>query len=188
MSQPLNFSALRQGAITLHRITASNLALTRSLFTGFEDSAYLLEEITTSYRPEYDTEGRQTLYGFYSTLYETLAGASMLGISSWQEARGFTGADTLLHMRGRDVAPQSKPLLLYLGFELLELHRIETGCFVSNLASRRSIEKTPGMCFEGTLRQYARNAQGEFEDERRYAILRQDWLRSYDRSTIEVVF
>jgi hypothetical protein len=44
------------------------------------------------------------------------------------------------------------------------------------------------MCFEGTLRQYARNAQGEFEDERRYAILRQDWLRSYDRSTIEVVF
>jgi hypothetical protein len=187
MTEPLTFSALRQGAITLHRITASNLPLTRALFTGFADSSYLLQEIATSYRPEYDTEGRQTLYGFYSTLYDTLAGASMLGISSWREARGFTGADTLLHMRGRGVAPQSKPLLLYLGFELLSLHRIETGCFVSNLASRRSIEKTPGMCFEGTLRQYARNARGEFEDEHRFAILKQDWLRSYDRSTIEVV-
>jgi RimJ/RimL family protein N-acetyltransferase len=77
-------------------------------------------------------------------------------------------------MRGRGVAPASKPLLLRLGFGALGLNRIETGCFVSNLASRRSIEKTPGFRLEGTLRQYGRNARGEFEDELRYAILRRN--------------
>jgi ribosomal-protein-serine acetyltransferase len=187
MIQSLSFSALRSNAVTLHRITESNVAEVRRLFSGFPDSGYMLAELESSYLPEYDGERRQTAFGFYSTLYDTLAGCSLLGVSSWAERRGFTGADTFLHMRGRGVAPLSKPLLFYLGFELLGLHRIETGCFVSNLASRRSIDKTPGFVFEGTLREYARNPQGQFEDEHRYAILKTDWQRSYDASGIEVV-
>jgi ribosomal-protein-serine acetyltransferase len=77
--------------------------------------------------------------------------------------------------------------MFYLGFTLLGLNRIETGCLESNTASRRSIEKTPGFQFEGTLREYARNSQEEFEDELRSAILKRDWLRLYDPDQVEVL-
>jgi ribosomal-protein-serine acetyltransferase len=183
----LAFSALRCGAVTLHRISAANLAEVRARFSGLGDSAYMLAELEANYRPEYDDQHRQTVFGFYATLEGALAGASLLGISSWNEARGFTGADTLMHMRGRGVAPASKPALYYLGFALLGLNRIETGCFASNVASRRSMEKTPGLAYEGTLRQYARNASGVFEDEHRYAILRSDWIRLYAATRVEVL-
>src|ERR1700730_6172924 len=101
-----------------------------------------------------------------------LAGLSLLGISSWEHRRGYTGADTLMHMRGRGVAPGSKPDLFYLGFVVLELNRIETDCSPSNVASRRSIEKTTGFVFEGILRENVRTPSGTFEDDLRYAILR----------------
>jgi ribosomal-protein-serine acetyltransferase len=100
--------------------------------------------------------------------------------------RGYTGADTPESMRGRGIAPRSKAHLLYVGFQMLGLNRIETGCFVSNTASQRSIEKTPGFVFEGILRAYGRNAQGVFEDERRYAILRSDWQRLYNPVDVTV--
>jgi ribosomal-protein-serine acetyltransferase len=183
----LAFSALRCGAVTLHRISAANLAEVREQFDGFGDSAYMLAELEANYRPEYDDQHRQTVFGFYSTLDGVLAGASLLGISSWNEARGYTGADTLMHMRGRGVAPASKPALYYLGFAMLGLNRIETGCFASNVASRRSMEKTRGLAYEGTLRQYARNASGVFEDEHRYAILRSEWIRLYAATRVDVL-
>jgi len=81
---------------------------------------------------------------------------------------------------------QSAPLL-YLAFEILGLNRIETGCLVSNLASKRSIEKTAGFQLEGVLREYGLNYRGEFEDEYRYAILRRDWLKLYDKARVEVI-
>ena len=183
----VTFAALRRENITLHLINGNNFPNVRRMFTGYPDSAYILKEMDESYIPQYDPSGRRTLYGFYSTLDTELAGASLLGISDWDELRGYTGADTLLHMRGRGVAPGSKPHLFYVGFQLLGLNRIETGCFVSNLSSQRSIEKTPGFQFEGILRSFARNERGEFEDERRYAILREDWLRLYNPNEVEVI-
>ncbi|GAB3551315.1 hypothetical protein GCM10027577_31560 [Spirosoma fluminis] len=91
-------------------------------------------------------------------------------------------------MRGRGVAPRSKPHLFYLAFELLELNRVETGCFVSNLASKRSIEKTAGFMLEGVMRESGLNDHGAFEDEYLYAILRKDWLTLYDKTQIELVY
>lgn len=183
----LNFGALRRGNITLHLINGDNFPDVRRLFTGYPDSAYMLKEMDESYIPQYDSSGRRTMYGFYAMLDGELAGASLLGIGDWGDSRGYTGADTLRHMRGRGVAPGSKPHLFYVGFHLLGLNRIETGCFVSNAASQRSIEKTPGFQFEGILRNYARNEDGDFEDERRYAILREDWLKRYDPAEIDVI-
>lgn len=182
------FRALRCGELTLHRIHENNIGHVRGLFAAMPDAGYLLAELEANYRPEYDDDRRQTVFGFYSTLGGELAGASLLGVSSWTEARGFTGADTFMHMRGRGVAPASKPALYYLGFALLGLNRIETGCFASNLASRRSLEKTPGLVYEGTLRQYARNAAGVFEDEHRFSILRGDWVALYRDAGVEVVY
>jgi ribosomal-protein-serine acetyltransferase len=183
----LAFRGLRCGAVALHRIDEGNLPDVRLMFAGLPDSAYMLAELEANYQPEYDDQRRQTLFGFYTTLRGELVGACLLGISSFAEARGFTGADTLVHRRGQGIAPASKPALFYLGFALLGLNRIETGCFASNLASRRSMEKTPGLLYEGTLRKYARNALGVFEDEHRFAIVRSDWIKLYGRTPIEVL-
>src|SRR5262245_37077549 len=127
MTMSIPFRALHCGTIMLHRITEANFQDVLGLFSGFADSDYMLNELKTSYQPDYDKQGRQTLFGFYTTLDGVPAGGSILGISSWPDARGFTGADTLTHMRGQGVAPGSKPHLFYLGFELLGLNRIETG-------------------------------------------------------------
>jgi RimJ/RimL family protein N-acetyltransferase len=181
------FRALRTGDVTLHRIAEDNLWQVRANFVGYPDSAYMSSELESSYRPEYDEQRRQCLFGFYTTVRGELAGASLLGISSFAEARGYTGADTFVHMRGRGIAPASKPALYYLGFALLGLNRIETGCFASNVASRRSLEKTPGLVFEGTLRRYARNSSGVFEDEHRFAILRSDWISLYAHADVELI-
>ncbi len=178
---------LRRGAIALYRITAANAANVRARLQREPDADETVAEFDRSYLPRADEQGRPTLIGFYATLDGALAGLYLLGVSSWPDARGFTGSDTLPQMRGRGVAPGSKPLLFYLGFALLGLNRIETGCYISNIASRRSIEKTPGFRYEGTLRGYGRNATGEFEDERRYAILRRDWQALYDPDEITVL-
>jgi RimJ/RimL family protein N-acetyltransferase len=157
------------------------------LYSGFEDSEEMITELKTNYRPEYDENGRQTQFGFYTMVDGLLAGGSLLGVDDWYDARGNTGADTFMHMRGKGIAPGSKPHLFYLGFELLGLNRIETGCFVSNHASKRSIEKTPGFQFECVAREHGRNDREEFEDTYLYAIVKRDWERLYDKSTVEVI-
>jgi len=187
MQATLGFSALSVGPITLRHITEENIDALRMEVTRDPDAEYLLKELAESYLPEWDSEGRPKKMGFYATLDGELAGMSLVGVSNWPDLRGYTGADTLSHMRGRRIAPGSKPHLFYVGFHLLGLNRIETGCFISNVSSRRSIEKTPGFVLEGTLRQYGRNTRGEFEDELRYAILREDWLRLYDPAQVEII-
>lgn len=183
----LDIKAVRHGDLMLHPITEANIDSVLDLFRGYPDADAMRAEIDLEYGPRYDDQGRQTNYGFYTTLRGDLVGASLLGISDWRTLCGNTGADTLLHMRGRGIAPASKPALFHVGFQLLGLHRIETGCFVSNLASRRSIEKTPGFVHEGTFRESGINDHGEFEDELRYSILRRDWERLYRGNEIEVV-
>lgn len=180
------FKALYSDSITLCLINEENLAAVRSMLRGFPDSDSMLEELDESYVPEYE-DGRRTRYGFYVLLENDLAGLSLLDVDDWRTLTGSTGADILLHMRGKGVAPRSKPHLFYLGFEMLGLNRIETGCFVSNVASKKSIEKTVGFEFEGTTRQSGLN-DGKFEDEYRYAILRQDWAKHYDKNQIKVIY
>lgn len=180
------FKALLSDSITLHLINEENSADVRSMFQGFSDSDYMLKELEESYLPEFK-DGERVKYGFYSMLGDEVAGLSLLGIGSWKDRRGYTGADTLTHMRGQGVAPRSKPHLFYLAFEILGLNRIETGCYVSNAASKRSIEKTKGFEFEGVLREYGLNSHGEFEDEYRYAVVRRDWLKFYDKSQVDVM-
>ncbi|MFD2721547.1 GNAT family N-acetyltransferase [Hymenobacter monticola] len=136
--------------------------------------------------PRYEN-GRRTNFGFYSFLNGELAGMSLLSVDSWDEKSGSTGADVFRHMRGRGVTPGSKPHLFYLAFEVLGLNRVATGHRVSNVASQRSIAKTPGFQFEGIMRESGVNDAGEFEDELLYAILRRDWLALYDKTQVRVV-
>lgn len=183
----LKFSALSDGIITLHLIEEKNISGARKILSGFPDSEYMLGELNRSCIPQYDNQGRRTKYGFYILYNNEPAGLSLLGISSWEHLRGYTGADTLMHMRGRGIAPNSKPHLFYLAFKMLGLNRVETGCDASNIASQKSIEKTRGFVYEGTLRKFKRKPDGTFEDEYRYAILKNDWKKLYDESGIEVI-
>lgn len=178
--------AIYSDGITLHLINESNLDEVGAMFSAFEDSKEMLDEINEHYVPEYERDIR-VKYGFYVTLNGQLAGLSLLGISDIKERKGYTGADTLKHMRGRGVAPRSKPHLFFLGFQILGLNRIETGCRITNLASKRSIEKTAGFQLEGTMRKSGLNGHGEFEDEYLYAILRDDWVKLHDLSNIKVI-
>lgn len=179
-------TALYADSIMLHLITEENLPFVLEIFSGFPDSKDIIQEIEENYVPEYE-DGRRIKFGFYSIFEGQLAGLSLLGVSDWKAKKGYTGADTLLHMRGQGIAPRSKPHLFYLGFEMLGLNRLETGCLVSNFASRRSIEKTAGFVFEGVSRESGINDAGEFEDEYLYAILRKDWLRLYGRVEVKVI-
>ena len=181
------FKALYSDSISLYLINEENAAEVRLMFQGFPDSDYMLSEIDESYLPEFDETGKRTKYGFYSLLNGELAGLSLLGIDCWKTSRGYTGADTLTHMRGQGVAPRSKPHLFYLAFEILGLNRLETGCFVSNNSSKKSIEKTEGFQFEGIRRESGINEQGIFEDELFYGILSRDWLELYDKTQIKLV-
>ncbi|MCP4703490.1 MAG: GNAT family N-acetyltransferase [candidate division Zixibacteria bacterium] len=183
----IDIKAICSDTITLTLINESNLSDVRKMFQDFPDSEYMLGELERSYAPKFDESGRRIKYGFYTSYNNKLAGMSLLGISSWKHSRGYTGADTLKSMRGQSIAPDSKPLLFYLAFEILNLNRIETGCFVSNIASKKSIEKTPGFKLEGILREFGRNDKGEFEDEYRYAILKKDWIDLYDNSSIRLI-
>ncbi|MCC5613451.1 GNAT family N-acetyltransferase [Nostoc sp. CHAB 5834] len=179
--------ALYADSIALHLITDDNLSQVYELFQGFSDSRPMLDEMFQHYLPKYE-KGRQINYGFYVMLEGQLAGMSLLSVDSWQERSGSTGADVFEHMRGRGVAPRSKPHLFYLAFELLKLNRVATGCLVSNQSSKRSIEKTIGFAFEGVSRESGINEQGEFEDEYIYSILYRDWLKLYDKRLIQVSY
>lgn len=180
-------NALQSDSITLHLINEENLSDVCELFGGFPDSKEMRAELFRSYLPAYD-KGQRTNFGFYSTLGDELAGMGLLSVDDWPQKCGSTGADVFRHMRGRGVTPRSKPHLFYVAFELLGLNRVSTGCLVSNVSSKRSIEKTPGFQFEGISRESGINERGEFEDEYIYAILYRDWLKLYDPAQIQVIW
>lgn len=173
-------------SITLFLINEDNIEEVRSMFRGFDDSEEMILEMNENYLPAYEN-GKRVKFGFYTQLENELAGMSLVGIDSFKEQKGYTGADTFLHMRGKGIAPRSKPHLFYFAFELLGLNRLATGCLISNQASKRSIEKTPGFIFEGVSRESGVNDRGEFEDEFLYAILRKDWEKLYDKSEIKII-
>ncbi len=182
------FKALQCDSILLTLINDENFESVQGMFKGFPDSDYFLSELEKSYKPRFDESGRRIKYGFYTHFDGELAGMSLLGIDSWKNLRGYTGADTLNHMRGKGVAPKSKPPLFYLAFEILGLNRVETGCFVSNIASKKSIEKTPGFQLEGILREYTLKSNGVFEDEYRFAILKRDWTKISRHYKVRIVY
>nr|MBN2277218.1 GNAT family N-acetyltransferase [candidate division Zixibacteria bacterium] len=180
--------AISSGPIILNLIDENNLDIVKDMFRGFADTEYMLAEIDESYKPRYDESGIRIKFGFYVLFNNELAGLTSLGIGSWKNLRGYTGADILSHMRGREIAPSSKPLLFHLAFDLLGLNRVETGCFVSNISSKKSIEKTPGFRLEGILREYTLGPGNKFEDEYRYAILKSDWLKIRENYDIRIIY
>jgi RimJ/RimL family protein N-acetyltransferase len=181
-TQPLIHS-LQDATITLLRIHASNSAGLRSMLLANGAPESMLADFDRSYQPRFDPSGRLTKFGFCTFMDGQLVGLSLLGVRDWTVPCGYTGADTLPAYRGRGIAPASKPHLFYLGFALLGLTRIETGCAVSNRASQRSIEKTAGFVYEGRV-----SKDPPAEDEFRYAIMRERWAALYADHVIAVTY
>jgi len=182
------FRALRTGPLVLRLIEEEMIGALVAATARYPDAEDLEHELRNHYAPEHDRDGRRTQYGFATERDGVLVGFSLLSVDSWEDARGSTGADTISAFRGQGIAPASKPALFHLGFAMLGLHSIATGCSDSNASSRRSIEKTPGFVYERTSRQSARREDGEgFEDEHHWSILRPDWERLYDPAAVEVL-
>ncbi len=146
-----NLNGLKSKNLTLHLVQTEQIPEIEQIFGGFSDSSELLEEFHNSYLPRFEA-GRRMRYGFYMQLEGKLAGFCLLDIDDLETRTASVGTDLLEHMRGLQIAPQSKAHLFYLAFELLGLNRVETGCFVSNIASKKSIEKTLGFIYEGKSR------------------------------------
>ncbi|RYH27828.1 MAG: N-acetyltransferase [Alcaligenaceae bacterium] len=76
---------------------------------------------------------------------------------------------------GRGYATEAVVAILALGFNDLQLHRIEAGCAVDNIASIRVLEKA-GMQREGRCRKIL-PIRGEWHDNYIYAILEEDFIK-----------
>ena len=75
---------------------------------------------------------------------------------------------------GRGLATAALRRLIQFGFEALDLNRIAAGHFPDNPASGRVMQKAD-MTYEGRLRGSLFH-WGEYKDEIRYAIIREDYL------------
>ena len=170
--------SLRVADLVLHRIDEQSCRDAEAGIAAAGD-ARLLPQLRTLYMPRYDGLRRQTKFGFFITSNDCFVGLTLLAVSSWENSHGYTTTDIAERYRGRGFAPGTKPHLFHLGFSIVGLNRIEAGCSVANVASKRSLEKTAGFVYEGRLREYARNPDGGFDDEERYAIVRRDWERLY---------
>lgn len=76
---------------------------------------------------------------------------------------------------GKGYATEALDTLLRFGFNTLNLHRIEAGCAVANMASSRVLEKA-GMILEGLKRKIL-PIRGEWVDNYNYAILEEDFKK-----------
>ncbi len=78
---------------------------------------------------------------------------------------------------GKGYATEAVHALLAFGFNGLDLHRIEAGVAIENVASIRVLEKT-GMIKEGQKRKIL-PIRGEWKDNYQYAILEEDFISIY---------
>lgn len=79
--------------------------------------------------------------------------------------------------QGLGFGSEAVALAVKYGFEVLNLHRIELDVFADNARARRVYEKA-GFVAEGVGRQ-AFYRHGEWVDDVRYAILRDEWVRKF---------
>lgn len=80
---------------------------------------------------------------------------------------------------GQGVMTEALRTVITVGFEQLELHRIESFHAPENIGSGRVMEKA-GMQYEGTLRDYELLPNGRYVDSKVYSILATDYFKSED--------
>ena len=75
---------------------------------------------------------------------------------------------------GQGITVEAAKELLDIGFNILDLNRIQARCMIENVQSAKVMSKM-GMIYEGTLRKY-NIIKGSFKDIKMYSILKEEWL------------
>ena len=113
----------------------------------------------------------------YVLLVEDLKGIFIGVVAIWHINFKFKSAEIWYKLHpdywGKGIGTEAAMALINFGFSTLNLHRIEAGCAVQNIASARILEKV-GMTREGGKRK-ALPIRGEWIDNYEYAILEEDW-------------
>lgn len=113
----------------------------------------------------------------YVLLVEDLKGIFIGVVAIWHINFKFKSAEIWYKLHpdywGKGIGTEAAMALINFGFSTLNLHRIEAGCAVQNIASARILEKV-GMTREGAKRK-ALPIRGEWIDNYEYAILEEDW-------------
>lgn len=113
----------------------------------------------------------------YILIAENLQGTFLGLVAIWAINAKFRSAEIWYKLHpdfwGQGFGTEAVSKLVEFGFSTLDLHRIEAGCAVENIASSKILEKV-GMTREGTKRK-ALPIRGEWIDNYEYAILESDW-------------
>ena len=86
---------------------------------------------------------------------------------------------------GQGIMTEAARVLIEVGFDLLQLHKIEIGCYGYNQGSRRIAEKL-GFTLEATLRD-RQDVQGQRCDDLRYGLLKSEWERQKSDVSIFII-
>ena len=112
----------------------------------------------------------------YVLFVEDLQGIFIGVVAIWRVNFKFKSAEIWYKLHpdywGKGFGTEAAMALINFGFSTLNLHRIEAGCAVQNIASARVLEKA-GMTREGSKRK-ALPIRGEWVDNYEYAILEND--------------
>lgn len=102
-----------------------------------------------------------------------LIGGCHLSVQNQTQGVGEIGYCLHPDFWGRGCAAEASGALLALGFEELQLHRLQATCDPENKGSRRVLEKL-GMQLEGRLRQNLQ-IRGQWRDSLLWSILENEW-------------
>ncbi|MCA9878236.1 MAG: GNAT family N-acetyltransferase [Thermomicrobiales bacterium] len=124
-------------------------------------------------------------YGVFSARDETLLGVVSLHDPDWTVRSFDLGYWLRSSAVGHGYAQEAVQLLTVVAFETLQAHRVAIRCDPRNVRSRRVAEAV-GYPFEGHLRNFALNPQGQMRDALIFAAIPADYerLRGAWRHTI----
>ncbi|MDZ5471392.1 GNAT family protein [Bacillus sp. 31A1R] len=93
----------------------------------------------------------------------------------WQPQQKTAEIGYVIHQDywGKGITTEAAKALIQLGFEKMDLARIQARCFVENIGSERVMEKA-GMSYEGTLRK-GMFIKGKHQDLKMYAIIDEEY-------------
>ncbi len=157
-----------------------NPQVVRYLYTEPMQSDGVREALERRLRPTtLESEGDVLEFAAELLSNGEFVGAMTLFYRSSQHRRGEIGYTIAPRFWGQGFAKEGATALLKIGFELLELHRLEGQCDARNLASARVLQKI-GMREEAHLRENE-FVKGEWTDTLLFAMLVDEWAQLQGR-------
>ncbi len=117
---------------------------------------------------------RQCMYGIYKN--KELIGQIGLSEIAIQNKYGWIGYWLKKSARGMGIINKLLPTIEKIAFEDLGMNKLNLGCDVKNIASRKIAEKN-GYTLDGIMRDERMWPDGSFHDECEYSKLKSEWVK-----------